>query len=776
MDELTGFEERYLRRRRHGQAPHGRSDQPITSIQSEVSKFRVEFDETYSVDLKKQRLENFEKDVEFLKLMESIAAPILFTLLGFAVRVYRLGINDTVVWDEAHFGKFGSYYLRHEFYHDVHPPLGKMLIGFSGYLAGYNGSWDFTAGKSYPTSVDYVYMRLFQALFSTLCVPVAYLTCKEIGFGILPTWLFTLMVALEQSYVTLARFILLDSMLLFFTAITMYFFVKFHNQRDKPLTIEWFRSLIFLGISLGCVNSIKMVGLFVTALVGVYTIVDLWNLLGDTLITKKKYLLHWLSRIVALILLPLSIYLICFKIHFSLLWHSGNDDSVMDSLFQYHLVGSRVGLGPRDVAIGRSNITLKNQAIGAGLLHSHVQIFPKGSMFQQITGYSHRDDNNNWILEYEDNTFLYEYSTHGASFLEDGMTVRFIHAATSKNLHAENIEAPVSTEYFEVSAFGDHLTAGAADSWKIEIVDQIGSEHRSRIHPLTTSFTIINKKHDCYLATSGKLLPDWGFSQQEVVCIPYKDLSDKNINIIKWNVESHINDDLTSMNTKFEVPRPSFWQNFKSLNIAMMNTNNALVLDKEKSDELVSSFWQWPTLHTGIRLCNWKDDLYKYYLLGSPATTWTSLMALVVFFLSLGVLILRWQRQIANFPDTVEGRKNWNLFKIGGMYPFLGWILHYLPFAIMGRVTYVHHYLPALYFAMMVYTYVFEELMARIKNKNNKFKTLIYIFGYMINFTIVAGTFWYFRYISFGMFGPSDKYKYLNWLDSWKIVDKKEYQ
>lgn len=166
-----------------------------------------------------------------------------------------------------------------------------MLVGLSGVLAGYNGSFEFKSGEKYPEDVNYTFMRAFNAAFGIACIPMAYFTAKELKLTRPAVWLVTLMVLCENSYTTISRFILLDSMLLCGTFATTLCWAKFHNQRHNSFEPEWFFWLFMTGVSIGCVCSVKLVGLFVTALVGLYTIEDLWRKYGDRRMPIVSFLL-----------------------------------------------------------------------------------------------------------------------------------------------------------------------------------------------------------------------------------------------------------------------------------------------------------------------------------------------------------------------------------------------------------------------------------------------------------------------------------------------------
>lgn len=42
-------------------------------------------------------------------------------------------------FDELHYGKYVSLYMKRTFYFDPHPPFGKQLIAVAAYIAGFDG-------------------------------------------------------------------------------------------------------------------------------------------------------------------------------------------------------------------------------------------------------------------------------------------------------------------------------------------------------------------------------------------------------------------------------------------------------------------------------------------------------------------------------------------------------------------------------------------------------------------------------------------------------------
>jgi dolichyl-phosphate-mannose--protein O-mannosyl transferase len=136
----------------------------------------------------------FQKEF-IMQNLEHVPA-VIYTLLSCWTRFHDIGKSKVVVWDEAHFGKFGSHYLKREFYFDVHPPLGKMIVGFVGALAGYDGNFDFKSGAEYPANVPFVAMRVMLATFGVGMVPLGWYTAVELGMSQWACHLVALMVLL----------------------------------------------------------------------------------------------------------------------------------------------------------------------------------------------------------------------------------------------------------------------------------------------------------------------------------------------------------------------------------------------------------------------------------------------------------------------------------------------------------------------------------------------------------------------------------------------------
>ena len=723
---------------------------------------------------------------------------IMYTILSFITRLYRIGSNPRVVWDEAHFGKFASYYIRHLFYFDVHPPIGKILVAVAGWISGFDGNFEFDSGGDYPAEVPFVKMRIIMALYGIAMVPIAYMTAQSLNWNWRSKHLFTIMILLDNGLLTISRFILLDSMLLGFTVSTVLGLVRFHRMQKQPFTPMWWFWLLFTGVSLGLVTGVKLVGLFVTALVGLYTVEDLWNKLGDLRMPVRAYLRHWCARILALIILPILLYMLGFKLHFLILYKSGSGDAQMSSLFQSNLEGSDLSNFPLEVAYG-SKLTLKNMAYGGGLLHSHIQTYPEGSHDHQVTCYHHKDENNHFIISptYEDPPLpaADENIDEPPRMLKSGDVLRLVHQQLQTNLRSEAIPAPITKEAHEVGCRASEKGADSSEYWIVEVLRDVHlgpGRPGMPIRTLSSTLRLRHKELGCYLRSGSAVLPDWGWKQMEVTCDPRNNPKDIGTH---WNVESHWNDRLPNVETRQRTRSP-FLKDFVHLNVAMMISNNALVPDQDKFDHLASAPSEWPFLYRGMRMNGWGADNYKYYLVGNPVIWWGSSLSLIVALPVLAWYIMRRQRRIHDMPPKV-----WDDFLFGLKVGWIGWFLQYFPFLMMGRVTYLHHYLPTLYFAVIVLVhlldhYLWNDATARTSidwptllrsgriasTKLNPFvhdtaaavpgRPLSQHFKNMSFAAVtglVVGVFFWFCGVSFGMYGDISKWPYLKWRKNWDI-------
>jgi dolichyl-phosphate-mannose-protein mannosyltransferase len=126
----------------------------------------------------------------------------------------------------------------------------------------------------------------------------------------------------------------------------------------------------------------------------------------------------------------------------------------------------------------------------------------------------------------------------------------------------------------------------------------------------------------------------------------------------------------------------------------MFSINNGLTSTHPYDSRPLS----WPLLRRGMAFWSSKDkeNPANIHLIGNPVVWLGAFAALLVYVAYNTVVALLIKRQIiVNEDERVGDAMEW----AGCMC--LCWALHYLPFFIMERQLFLHHYLPALYFSIL---------------------------------------------------------------------------
>ncbi|KAF4630630.1 hypothetical protein G7Y89_g7510 [Cudoniella acicularis] len=673
------------------------------------------------------------------------------TVLAAVVRLFRIYQPSSVVFDEVHFGGFASKYIKGKFFMDVHPPLAKLLLTLAGWLAGFDGEFDFKdIGKDYlEPGVPYVAMRMLPAICGILLVPTMFLTLKAAGCRTVTAALGSSLIIFENGLLTQARLILLDSPLMIMTAFTALAFTSFTNQHEqgpsKAFQPTWWFWLAMTGLGLGATVSVKWVGLFTIAWVGSLTVLQLWVLLGDVkTVTPRLFTKHLVARIFCLIIIPVTFYMAMFGIHFLCLVNPGDGDGFMSSEFQATLNSKSMQDVPVDVAFG-SRVSIRHHNTQGGYLHSHNLMYPTGSKQQQITLYPHKDENNVWLLENQtqpldsagepiNGTFAWD-AFNPPQYIKDGDTIKLYHLPTHRRLHSHDVRPPVTEAEWqnEVSAYGyEGFEGDANDFFRVEIIKSMsdGEEAKKRVRTIQTKFKLVHIMTGCVLFSHKVKLPEWASEQQEVTCAKGGTLPNS-----VWYIEQNEHPQLGESAEKVNYKNPGFFGKFWELQQVMWHTNAGLV----ESHAWDSRPPSWPILRRGINF--WGKDNRQIYLIGNPIIWWSSTVAIAVFVLFKGLAVLRWQRGFRDYDSPVFKRFD---YEIGTMV--LGWAFHYFPFYLMQRQLFLHHYFPALYFAVIALCQTYDYVIARIPGIGLRENPLI---GRLGAFIFLA-----FSIVAFGLYAP----------------------
>ena len=696
----------------------------------------------------------------------------IVTLCAIYTRFSKIDTPAKVVFDEVHFGKFASYYLERTYFFDLHPPFAKLLIAFVGYLVGYDGKFKFeNIGDNYVEhNVPYVAYRSFLAIQGAAVVPVMFLTMKNLGYSV-PACLFSsLLVCFDNAHVAESRLILLDATLILSVALTIFAYTRFITYRKEPFSRKWWTWLSLTGVFLSCVISTKYVGVFTYVTIGIGVLYELWYLLdfkrGLTLTDLSK---HFFARLWALIIVPFMIYLFWFYLHFAILVKSGPGDSFMSSEFQESLLESPMARLAKDVHYN-DIISIKHKETDA-FLHSHLFDYPLryedgrvSSNTQQVTcvfdseNKESSDINNHWeILPPND------VDAEGKAVYTNDI-VRFRHVGTGGYLLSHDVASPLkpTNEEFTI-AYDDDANAVHYNETLFRLrLSESGNDKNKRKLVRTKAIPLKVIHVDTVVAMwthDDELLPEWGFGHQEVS--GNKKVQDRS-NI--WTFDEIVNlkeDDKRAEYVPKVIRKIPFLKKWWELQLLMFHHNNIL----SSQHPFASQPDSWPLALSGVSFWNDNEERKQIFFTGNVIGFW-----LEVGFLAIYVgLLLADQVTRRRHVYILNNKARSRLYNTLG-FLFVGWSAHYLPFFLMNRQKFLHHYLPAHLIAALFSGGLVEFLCSNNSNKKtDQPKGVLKIRMAAFVSICAVGVVWfffYFRPVTYGDISLSvEEVKRRQWLD-----------
>lgn len=134
-------------------------------------------------------------------------------------------------------------------------------------------------------------------------------------------------------------------------------------------------------------------------------------------------------------------------------------------------------------------VTLKNHRTGGGYLHSHWHLYPEGvgARQQQVTAYTHKDENNRFVLQPVGEEEL-EKEEGEVRLVRSGQLVRLEHVVTHRNLHSHKEQAPLTKKHFQVTGYGEVLHLICKEELDLSVMHSDGIKIRNMLRLSSDKF------------------------------------------------------------------------------------------------------------------------------------------------------------------------------------------------------------------------------------------------------------------------------------------------
>ncbi len=248
---------------------------------------------------------------------DSVPAELLvLTALSFLTRGWHLFTPRGKVFDEIHFERYAAAYFSGRYYVDVHPPLGKLLYALTAWLLRVPEA-QLASGVSIP------HLRVLPALLGALVIPTFWLMLRRLGATRKVAAFGAALLLLDNALLDESRFVFMDIVLVWagLAAVTAFLVARARQGRARW---GWLASAAVLA---GASVSIKWTGLSALGLIGGAWLVDAWRARAHAPLRRLA------GEATLLAMIPGTVYIASFAVHFALLPNAGAGVELMSPAF-----------------------------------------------------------------------------------------------------------------------------------------------------------------------------------------------------------------------------------------------------------------------------------------------------------------------------------------------------------------------------------------------------------------------------------------------------------